>query len=442
MLPVTRYAHGDGGDIAYQVIGDGPLDLVFMSAWFSHVDGRWEEASFARMLRRLASFSRLIVFDKRGVGASDPLPADRSTWEEWADDVRAVMDAAGSERAAIVGVGDSGPIAMLFAATYPDRVASLVVVNTAARFTTAADYPWGHRPDEVEDFLRLQRDTWGSGGTVEALVPSMAGDDRYRTWWARYQRMSASPSTSRRVGELIFGMDVRQVLPSIRVPTLVLHRSELGLVPVGHGRYLAEHIPGAKYVELPGQDYFVYIGNTEALLDEIEEFVTGARRTHEIDRVLATVMFTDIVGSTDRAAALGDRRWRDLIDAHDAVVRSRLDEFRGRWINSTGDGFLATFDGPARAVRGAFAIRDSLTDYGIRIRSGLHTGEVELFDQGVGGIAVHIGARVMAQAAEGEVIVSSTVKDLVTGSGIRFEDRGLHRLKGVPDAWRLYAALA
>jgi pimeloyl-ACP methyl ester carboxylesterase/class 3 adenylate cyclase len=442
MLPVTRYAHGEGGDIAYQVVGDGPIDLVFMSAWFSHVDGRWEEPSFARMLRRLASFSRLLVFDKRGVGASDPLPADTTTWEEWADDVRAVMDAAGSERAAIVGVGDSGPIAMLFAATYPDRVQSLVLVNTAARFTRTSDYPYGHQPQEVEDFLRLQRDTWGRGGTVEALNPSMAADERYRSWWSRYQRMSASPSTSRRIGELIFGMDVRQVPPSIRVPTLVVHRSGLQMVPVGHGRYLAEHIPGAKYVELPGQDYFVYIGNTEAILDEIEEFVTGARRAHEIDRVLATVMFTDIVGSTDRAAALGDRRWRDLIDAHDALVRSRLEEFRGRWINSTGDGFLATFDGPARAVRGAFAIRDSLADYGIRIRSGLHTGEVELRDGGVGGIAVHIGARVMAEAGEDEVLVSSTVKDLVTGSGIRFEERGVRQLKGVPEPWRLYAAVA
>jgi pimeloyl-ACP methyl ester carboxylesterase len=442
MLPVTRYAHGEGGDIAYQTLGEGPLDLVFMSAWFSHVDGRWEEPSFARMLRRLASFSRLLVFDKRGVGASDPLPADRTTWEEWADDVRAVMDAAGSERAAIVGVGDSGPIALLFAATYPERVSSLVVVNTAARFTAAEDYPWGYRPDEVERFLRLQQDTWGTGGTVEQLTPTMANDERYRAWWARYQRLSASPRTSARVGELIFGMDVRRVLSTIRVPTLVLHRSDLKMVPVQLGRYLAEHIPGAKYVELPGNDYFVYIGNTEELLDQIEEFVTGARRTHEIDRQLATVMFTDIVGSTDRALAMGDQRWRDLLDAHNRVVRSRLEEFRGQWVNSTGDGFLATFDGPARGVRSAFAIRESLAGYGIGIRSGLHTGEVEVREDDVRGIAVHIGARVMGEAQQGEILVSSTVKDLVTGSGIRFEDRGEHRLKGVPEAWRLYAAVA
>jgi pimeloyl-ACP methyl ester carboxylesterase len=442
MFPITHYAHGEGGDIAYQTLGEGPLDLVFMSAWFSHVDGRWEEPSFARMLRRLASFSRLLVFDKRGVGASDPLPADRTTWEEWADDVRVVMDAAESERAAIVGVGDSGPIALLFAATYPDRVSSLVVVNTAARFTAAEGYPWGYRPKEVERFLRLQQDTWGTGGTVERLTPTMATDERYRAWWARYQRMSASPRTSARVGELIFGMDVRRILSSIRVPTLVLHRSGLQMVPVELGRYLAEHIPGAKYVELPGNDYFVYIGNTEELLDQIEEFVTGARRAHEIDRQLATVMFTDIVGSTDRALAMGDQRWRDLLDAHNRVVRSRLEEFRGQWVNSTGDGFLATFDGPARGVRSAFAIRESLAGYGIDIRSGLHTGEVEVREDDVRGVAVHIGARVMGEAQQGEILVSSTVKDLFTGSGIRFEDRGERRLKGVPEPWRLYAAVS
>jgi class 3 adenylate cyclase/esterase/lipase len=441
MLPVTRYARGAGGDIAYQVVGDGPLDLIFMSAWFSHVDGRWEEPSFARMLRRLASFSRLLVFDKRGVGASDPLPAEKTTWEEWADDVRAVMDAAGSERAAIVGVGDSGPIAMLFAATYPQRVSSLVVINTAARFTVAEDYQWGRSSKEVEQFLALQADTWGTGATVGTLNPSMADDERYRTWWARYQRMSASPNTSIRIGELIFSMDVRRVLDAIRVPTLVIHRADLQMATVEHGRYLAEHIRGAKYVELPGRDYFIYIGDTESVLDEIEEFVTGARRVHEVDRSLATVMFTDIVGSTDRAAAMGDRRWRDLIDAHDKLVQSRLEEFRGRYIKSTGDGFLATFDGPARGVRSAFAIRDSLAAYGIEIRSGLHTGEVELREDDVGGIAVHIGARVMDEAQPGEIVVSSTVKELVTGSGIHFQDRGEHTLKGVPEPWRLYAAV-
>jgi class 3 adenylate cyclase len=271
----------------------------------------------------------------------------------------------------------------------------------------------------------------------------MASDERYRAWWARYQRMSASPGTSRRVGELIFGMDVRSVLSTIRVPTLVLQRTSLRMVHAEHGRYLAEHIPNAKHVELPGEDYFLYLGdNSEAMLDEIEEFVTGVRHRGEVDRLLATVMFTDIVGSTDRAAAIGDRRWRDLLDAHDDIVRRRLDEFRGQLIKSTGDGLFATFDGPARAVRSAFAIRDALASYGIEIRTGLHTGEVEVRDRDVGGIAVHIGARVMAEARQGEVLVSSTVKDLVTGSGIRFEDRGERLLRGVPDAWRLYAALS
>jgi pimeloyl-ACP methyl ester carboxylesterase len=441
LVPTTRYARCQSGDIAYQILGEGPPDICFMSAWFSHVDGRWEEPSFARMLRRLASFGRLIVFDKRGVGASDPLPGEGATWEEWADDVRDVMNAAGSERAAVVGVGDSGPIAMLFAATYPERVSALVLANTAARFTVADDYPWGFRPDEVEAFLDRQRTGWGTAGTVDDLTPSTVDDERFRAWYGRYQRMSASPGTSVTVGRLIFAMDVRKILATIRVPTLVLHRKELRLLAVDHGRYLAEHIPGAKYVELPGADYFLYVGDTDSVIDPIEEFVTGARRAFEVDRQLATVVFTDIVASTDRAAALGDRGWRDVLDVHDELVQRRVDEFRGRLVKTTGDGMLATFDGPARAVRSTFAIRDELARHGLEIRSGLHTGEVELRDRDVSGIAVHIGARVMSEADRGEILCSSTVKDLVVGSGIRFEDRGEHVLKGVPEPWRLYAAI-
>ena len=439
VIPETRYARINSDHIAYQVVGGGPIDLVFMSAWFSHVDGRWEEPLFARMLRRLAGFSRLMLFDKRGTGASDPLPANTTTWEDWADDVRAVMDAAGSERAAIVGVGDSGPIAMLFAATYPERVSSLVLINTAARFVRTDDYPWGRGEADVEALLEREERTWGTGDMLDVFSPSMIDDKRYRNWWARYQRMSASPGTSTLMARLIFSMDVRRVLGTIQVPTLVIQRRELPMVGVEHGRYLAEHIPNAHYAELPGSDYFVYLGNSDSILDEVEEFVTGARHGAEPDRLLATVMFTDIVGSTDRAAAIGDLRWKALLDAHDDLVRRRLDEFRGRLVKTTGDGFLATFDGPARAIRSATAVRDSLSSLGIEIRAGLHTGELEIRGDDVGGIAVHIGARVSELASEREILVSSTVKELVAGSDIRFVDRGTHLLRGIPEQWRLYA---
>lgn len=442
MIPETRYAHTDGSHIAYQLVGEGPFDMVFMSAWFSHVDGRWEEPSFARMLNRYASFSRLILFDKRGSGASDPLPTKTSTWEDWADDIRSVMDDAGSERAAIVGVGDSGPIAMLFAAAYPERVSALVVVNTAARFTTAPDYPWGRDPDDVGDFLKRAEESWGrgKGGMLDVFSPSKAGDPTYQQWWAKYQRMAAGPGTSTSVARLIFSMDVRQFLSAIQAPTLVIQRADLPMVAVEHGRYLGEKIPNAKYMELPGADYFIYLGDSD-VVDAIEEFLTGVRPEVEPDRVLATVMFTDIVGSTDRAVSMGDRRWREVLDTHDRLVRRQLDDFRGRLVKTTGDGLLATFDGPARAIRGTFSIRDGLKAAGIDIRSGLHTGEVEVRDEDVGGIAVHIGARVMSLANPEQVLVSSTVRDLVTGSGIKFIDRGEHTLKGVPDKWRLFEAL-
>lgn len=442
MVPETYYAKSGANHIAYQVVGDGPLDLVFMSAWFSHVDGRWDEPNFARMLNRLASFSRLIVFDKRGSGASDPLPAGATTWEDWADDIRIVLDAVGSTKAALVGVGDSGPIAMLFSVTYPDRVSALVLANTGARHTQTEDYPWGMRPEDVETWLQLQRERWGTRGMINFFSPSMVGDEQYARWWTRYQRMSASPSMGAAVAKVIFSMDVRQILKTIRVPTLVVQRDSVPMVPVEHGRYLGENIPGAKYVELPGNDYFLFQGDMDAVIDEMEEFLTGVRRVPEPDRLLATVMFTDIVGSTDRAAELGDRRWRELLDMHDALVRKQLDEHRGRLIKTTGDGLLATFDGPARAIRSSFAIRDALKTVDIDIRTGLHTGEVEVRGDDVGGIAVHIGARVMSEAGTHEVLVSSTVKDLVAGSGISFEDRGTRRLKGVPDEWHLYAALS
>lgn len=439
-IPETSYARRPGSNIAYQVLGDGPTDLVFMSAWFSHIDGRWEEPLFARMLRRFASFSRLIVFDKRGSGASDPLPATAAIWEDWADDIRTVMDSAGSQKAAIVGVGDSGPIAMLFAATYPERVSALVLANTAARFTRSSDYPWGKSPEEVEEFLRRGEETWGTAEMLGMFTPSKVDDQQYRRWYAKYQRMSASPASSTTVARHIFGMDVRRFLDGIQAPTLVIQRSQLPMLAVEHGRYLGEHIRNATYVELPGTDYFIYLGGQD-VVDQIEEFLTGVPAQMEPDRVLATVSFTDIVGSTDQAVKLGDRRWRELMDAHDDLVRRRLNEYRGQLIRTTGDGMLATFDGPARAVRSAFAIRDGLQGMGLDIRSGLHTGEVEIRKDEIGGIGVHIGARIMSEAQPNEILVSSTVKELVVGSGIKFEDRGEHELRGVPENWRLFAAV-
>jgi pimeloyl-ACP methyl ester carboxylesterase/class 3 adenylate cyclase len=440
VVPEVRFASCNGERIAYQVVGDGPIDMVFMSAWFSHVDGRWEEPSFARMLSRFAGFARLIVFDKRGSGASDPLSTSATTWEDWADDIRTVMDAVGSEKAAIVGVGDSGPIAMLFAATHPERVSALVVANTSARATKAEDYPWGRTAKEVVEFLDAEEHTWGTGGMLETFSPSKAGDPDYRRWWARYQRMAASPGTSTSVARLIFQMDVRPVLKTIQAPTLVAQRRDLPMVSVEHGRYLGEHIPNAKYVEVPGSDYFIYLGGSE-VVDAIEEFLTGVPPELEPDRVLATVVITDIVGSTDRAVTLGDRQWLQLLDSHDDLVRRKIEDFRGRIVKTTGDGMLATFDGPARAIRSSLAMRSSLEHLGIAIRSGLHTGEIELRGDDVGGIGVHIGSRIAGVAAPHDILCSRTVKDLTVGSGIAFEDRGVHELRGVPEPWRLFAAL-
>jgi class 3 adenylate cyclase len=438
VIPDTSYARLGDDHIAFQTLGSGPRDIVFMSAWFSHVDGRWEEPRFAAMLRRLSGLGRLIVFDKRGSGASDPLPRSEPTWEDWADDIRAVMDAAHSDRAVVIGVGDSGPMAILFAATHPERVASLVVINTGARLTRGEDYPWGLTSEEVERFLARARETWGTGGLTDVFAPSVAEDDRYRQWWARYQRMGASPGRSVAMARLLFEMDAREILPSIRVPTLVLHRKDFRLFPIELGRYLGERIPGAKFVELDGADGFIYLGDMNGLIDEVEAFLTGVKRAPDIDRVLATVLITDMVGSTDLAAKLGDRRWREILDQHDEMVRAGLATYRGRLHRTTGDGILATFDGPGRAIRCAFEIRDQLRRLSIGLRMGVHTGEIELRGNEIGGIAVHIAARLMGEANEGEIIASSTVKDLVTGSEISFLDRGVRALKGVPNEWRLY----
>ena len=437
-MPDTRYARLGDDHIAYQTVGSGPRDILFMSAWFSHVDGRWEEPRFAAMLKRLAAMGRLIVFDRRGLGASDPFTAGEPTWEDWADDIRAVLDAAGSERATVIGVGDSGPLALLFAAAHPQRVSSLVVINTGARVVQAPDYPWGLTAEDVQRFLARTKETWGTGGIVDVFSPSGASDERYQQWWARYQRMSASPGRSTAMARLTFAVDARRVLSTIHVPTLVIHRKDFRFFPIELGRYLGEHIPGAKFVEVPGADGFIYLGDTDAILSEIEEFVTGARRAPDIDRVLATVLLTDMVGSTDRAAQLGDHRWRAVLDTHDDIVRGQLELYRGKLHRATGDGLLATFDGPARAVRCAQAMRDLLRQADIDIRSGLHAGEVELRGNEIGGIAVHIAARISAEASGGEILCSSTVRDLVTGSDLEFVDRGRRQLKGVPQEWQLF----
>jgi class 3 adenylate cyclase len=438
--PETRYARSKDGYVAYQVVGDGPLDLLFIPAWATNVEVMWEEPSFARFLHRLSSFSRLLCFDKRGSGISDSVPlAALPTLEQWMDDVRTVMDAAGVERAALLGTHEGGQMAMLFAATYPERTSALILLNTCARHLRDVDYPWGLPADRVAPMLQRTEEAWGSGGVVDIVAPSVAHDERFRGWFARYQRQGMGPRTARIMQAAYLQRDLRGVLASIRVPTLVLHRAGNRHIRVGHGRYLAEHISGAKYVELPGEDHLIIVGDTEALLGEIEEFLTGVRPLPESDRVLATILFTDIVTSTERAADFGDRRWKDLLDQHDTLIRRQLERHRGRLVKNTGDGILATFDGPARAIRCARAIVTGVKSLGIEVRAGLHTGEIELRGDDVTGIGVNIAARVMDAAGPGEVVVSSTVKDLVAGSGLRFADRGVHELRGVSGGWRLFA---
>jgi pimeloyl-ACP methyl ester carboxylesterase len=438
--PETRYAKSGDVSIAYQVVGDGPLDVVFVMGWVSHLDLFWEEPSFARFLTRLASFSRLILFDKRGTGLSDRVPTERlPTLEERMDDVRAVMDAVGSERAALVGVSEGAPMCTLFAATYPERTTALVMLGGYARRIRGDDHPWAPTVEERHAYVEELGRTWGDPVGLDVRMPSLAHDERVRRWWATYLRMSASPGAVAALTRMNMDTDVRHVLPSIRVPTLVVHRRGDRLLPVENARYLAANIPGARYAELPGDDHLPFAGDQDAILDEVEEFLTGVRRGPEPDRVLATVLFTDIVGSTERAVRMGDREWRALLNRHHDLVRRELRSWRGDEIDTAGDGFLATFDGPGRAVRCACAIRDGVRALGVEIRAGVHTGEVELRGDNVAGIAVHIGARVAALAAPGEVLVSSTVKDLVAGSGIAFEERGAHALKGIPGEWQLFA---
>jgi len=436
----TRYADSNGVSIAYQVHGEGELDLVFVPGFVSHVELLWENPTVARFLNRLASFARLIVFDKRGQGLSDR-PAAPPTLEESMDDLKVVLETAGCKRPAVFGISEGGPMSMLFAATYPERVSSLVLYGTYARMVTSADFSLGIPEDALDRWGEMIRREWGGPVGLRYWAPSALGDSETERWWARLLRQGTSPAGAIALMDLYRDMDVRGILTSIDVPALVLHHEGDRIVSARQGRFLAERIPEARLVELPGTDHLAWTEDQDALLDEVEEFLTGSRRAHEPERALATVLFTDIVASTEAAARLGDRRWRDLLERHDAIVRRQLAVHRGREVKTMGDGFLATFDGPARAIRCATAIEEAVREIGLEVRAGIHTGEIELIGDDVGGMAVNIGARIGALANPDEVLVSSTVRELVVGSGLDFVERGAHTLKGAPDRWRLFAVV-
>jgi class 3 adenylate cyclase/pimeloyl-ACP methyl ester carboxylesterase len=439
--PDVHYAAAGEDNIAYQVLGGGPVDVVFQGGWHSHCDVQWDVPEVARFLEGLASFSRLIVFDRRGHGMSDLVDLDDLTLEGSMEDITAVMDACSSKRAVIVGGFESGPAQMLYSAMHPERTAGLVLINTTACFPRSDDYPIG-MPERAQrrGEEQMRRFVLGSEeATFHGVAPEVATDERLRGSYRRLLRSSTSPRMIERLMRWTQTTDVRHVLPSVHSPTLILQYIDQPYCRVGHGRYLAEHIAGSKYIELPGSALYPWLGDQEMVLAEIEEFVTGVRPVREPDRVLTTVLFTDMVGSTEHATRLGDHRWKEVLDRIDVLVRRELDECRGRFVKDTGDGFFATFDGPARAVRCARGVVDAAKAMDVDLRVGLHTGEVELAGDDVRGIAVHIGARVAALASPGEVLVSRTVTDLVAGSGLLFEDRGSHALKGVPGEWQLYA---
>jgi pimeloyl-ACP methyl ester carboxylesterase len=437
-VPTVKYAKSGDVSIAYLVAGDAGPDLVFVPGWASNVEYLWNEPLNAPWLGRLASFSRLIMLDRRGTGLSDRVGGLPSV-EERMDDVRAVMDAVGSKRAVLFALSEGGPMCITFAATYPERTSALILCGSFARLLRADDYPEGIAPEAFEPFEKRVAERWGTGDSLRAFAPSVAQDEVARAAWARLERLSVSPAGISGLLRIAVATDVRHILPVVRVPTLVVHREGDRPVPIALGRYIAERIPGARLVALPGADHALVAGSAEAVLDEVEEFVTGVRHGPEPDRVLATVMLADIVGSTALAAELGDRAWRDRLQGYYALVRQALERFRGRELDTAGDGLLAAFDGPARAVRCACSVVREVRRLNLEVRVGLHTGECEIIGEKLSGIAVHTGARVAALAATGEVLVSGTVKDLVAGSGIAFDDRGVQTLKGVPGEWRLYA---
>ncbi len=432
MLPETRYARSGDVRIAYQVVGTGQRDLIFVPGYISHLEHAWEEPGYVHLVSRLSAHSRVIMFDKRGTGLSDR-PALLPTLEERMDDVRAVMDAAGSERAAIFGISEGGAMCMLFAATYPERTQALVLYGSYGHFPA-----WVIPPDRFDASIEAIDRTWGTGASLPVFAPGRVDDEPFKRWWARFERLGASPSAAIALMHMNNSIDIRHVLPSIRVPTLVLHRTGDRRVSVEAGRFLGATIPGARYVEMPGADHVAWVGDTDRLADEIEEFVTGSRADPEPDRVLATVMFTDIVGSTQRAEELGDRRWRGLLDRHDAIVRREIERFRGHEVKTLGDGFLATFGGAARAVRCALSTSEAVQSLGLQVRSGIHTGEIEVKGDDIGGIAVHIAARIAGLAQGNQVLASRTVRDLVAGSNLRFLDFGAHALKGIAEPMTLF----
>ena len=438
MPPVTRYAHArDGTTIAYRVVGDGPLDMVYVPQSFSAMEHFWDHPVVARFFERLAALGRLIMFDRRGSGMSDRIGTP-ATLEEQVDDVIAVMDAAGAEQAALFAIMEGGPMAMLLAASRPERVSSLVLNHTYARSVSGPGYEFAWDAETRAAVMEEYFEHWGDGTIADRFAPTHADDRLLRDWLGRHQRLGMAPGDARRHTELNGQIDVRHVLGSITVPTLVLDRTGEHSFNREHARYIAEHIPGARLVELPGDETLPFLGDSNALLGEIEEFLTGERRLRDPDRLLATVLFTDIVGSTARAATMGDATWRSLLAEHDRRIRACLAQHDGREVKTVGDGFLATFDGPARGVRAAQAITREISELGLDIRAGLHTGEVEVIGDDVGGMAVHIAARLVAIAEPGEVVTSGTVKDLVVGSGLRFADRGEEELRGVPGSWRLW----
>jgi class 3 adenylate cyclase len=440
-IPSTHYVKSDDVYIAYQVLGEGSLDLIFVPGFVSNVEAMWQSPNRSRFFRRLASFCRVIIFDKRGTGMSDR-SSQIFTLEQRMHDVQSILNEVGSQRAALFGISEGGPMSLLYAATYPERTSALVLYGTYAKRSWSPDYPFGWTDEKWKDVLDNIEHHWGTpqGISVTMWAPSIASDPRAAEGLASYLRASASPGAAAAIMRMNREIDVRHILPATRVPTLILHRTAERVIAVEHARYMAQRIPGAKLVELPGEDHMAWFGDQDSILDEVEQFLTGRRHAHEPERVLATVLFVDIAGSTARAATLGDNSWRELLETFYARVREVLHQYRGREINTSGDGFLATFDGPARAVRCATAIRDTVRSLNLEVRCGLHTGECELVGSDIAGIAVHTGARVAALAAPGEVLVSQTVRDLVAGSGLVLEEYGTYTLKGVPNEWRLFRA--
>jgi class 3 adenylate cyclase len=441
--PQTRYARSGDLSIAYQVVGEATLDIVLVHGWVSNIDLQWDEQHLSRFLGRLASFARLITFDKRGTGLSDRVPINElPTLEERMDDLRAVMDASGSERPALFGVSEGGALCLLFAATHPERVRAVLTFGSYARRVWSPDYPWAPTPEQREAEYAETLATWGTAADMATIFPSMVGNAAFREWIGAYFRGSASPSAAVALLRMNTLADIRSVLSTIRVPTLIMNRIEDGDVKSDEARFIASQIPGATLKLFAGADHVPWVGQTEDILGEIEHFLTGARHTDPGDRVLATILSTDIVGSTELVAQLGDRTWRDLLERHHTMVRHELERYRGREIDTAGDGFFAAFDGPARAIRCAKAVVDEAAGLGFELRAGLHTGECEVLEGKLAGIAVHTAARVATAAGPGEILVSSTVRDLVAGSGISFVDRGERSLKGLPERLRLFAVEA